>query len=173
MTLDHIADPKLAIIIAVLFARFKAVTYQLPFIGIAFNLIGTFLHEMAHFIVALLLNGRPVGFSLFPVRHGDEWMLGSVEVKNVTWYNAIPIAMAPLTLFVGAYYLDLWYISFLPIKTIWSDLGYIMALVVLIENAIPSMRDIQVASSNAIGIVFYISFSIFVFSNINITSPQW
>lgn len=155
MVLQHIADPKVAVIIALIFSRFKASTYRIPFIGITFNLMGTLLHEIAHYVTAVLLNGKPTHFSLIPKRQGDDWLLGSVEVRNLTWYNAVPIAFAPLFLFVGAYFLDVWY-SALPIaKMIWTDLGYLFGLVILVDNAIPSTQDIKVALSNIFGLLFY------------------
>lgn len=155
MVLQHIADPKLAVIIALIFSRFKASTFRIPFIGILFNLMGTFLHETSHLLTAVLFNGKPSRFSLIPKRQGDDWLLGSVEVKNLRWYNAMPIAFAPLLLFLGAYFLDGWY-SALPIaKTIWTDLGYLFGLVILVDNAIPSTQDIKVALSNIFGVLFY------------------
>jgi hypothetical protein len=153
--LDTLSDPKLAIILAVLFSKFKSSTYHFPFIGIVFNLMGTFLHELAHFVVALILNGRPVGFSLLPKRYGTGWILGSVEVSNARWYNALPIAMAPLSLFLGAYFLDVWYNSMFIVKTLWRDLTYLMVLVILVENAIPSIQDFKVAFSNIFGVLFF------------------
>jgi hypothetical protein len=153
--MESLTDPKLAIIIAVLFARFKNATYRFPFIGITLNLVGTLLHELAHFFIALVLNGRPTSFTILPRRQGDMWVFGSVEITNSQWYNALPIAMAPLLLFLAAYFLDRWYIAMPIEKTLWSDFGYLMALVILVENAIPSTQDFKVAFSKIFGVLFF------------------
>lgn len=149
-----ITDPQVTIILAVLFARFKEATYSFPFIGIAFNLAGTFLHELAHYLMAIVLNAKPSSFSLLPKRTINGWILGHVEVQNPTWYNLLPIGFAPLSLFVGAFYANAWYSS-IPEHTIWSDLLYLLALVILIENAIPSWQDVKIAVGNLLGVIAY------------------
>ena len=53
---------------------------------------GTFLHELLHFVVGALMNARPSSFSIIP----NRTKLGSVTFTNITWYNAIPAALAPL-----------------------------------------------------------------------------
>lgn len=163
----------MAIIIALIFARLKASTYHIPFIGIIINIVGTFLHEISHYLVALFFNGQPIGFSLFPKRHATGWILGSVEVSNSRWYNAVPVAMAPLLLFVAAYYLDQWY-SLLPLeKNLFSDMGYLIILVVLIENAIPSLQDFKVAFSHKVGLIVYSSVILYLLDRIVIHPIQF
>ncbi|TDA63654.1 hypothetical protein E0765_07410 [Sulfuricurvum sp. IAE1] len=160
--LEHLSDPKLGIIVALLFARLKTSTYRFPFLGIAINLAGTVLHELCHYVAALLLNGKPIGFSLIPRRVHDGWVLGSVESSNVRWYNAFPIAMAPVLLLGAAYYLDVWYGAYIVQPSLLSDLVYILAVVVLVENAIPSLQDFRVALSNIPGAAIYTVIIIFL-----------
>lgn len=67
--------------------------------GIAFiSLIGTALHEAAHWVVGFILCAKPVSVSLFPKRQGDTWQLGSVGFTNLNIWNSAPVAFAPLLL---------------------------------------------------------------------------
>ncbi|HXE95237.1 MAG TPA: hypothetical protein VN642_02440 [Dongiaceae bacterium] len=59
------------------------------------NLPITVLHELAHFTAALMLGGKPVGFSLWPTLKNGTWQLGSVTAR-VTIISAAPTALAPL-----------------------------------------------------------------------------
>lgn len=139
-----------------MFTRLKGMTYSaMPFIGIMVDFIGTFLHELAHFTMALLLNGQPVSFSLIPRRSESGWTLGKVASQNITWYNAIPIAMAPLFLLILAFNLEIWFGQY------FNQFTFLLALVVIVENAIPSIQDFRVALSNIVGIAFY-SFCVFL-----------
>lgn len=161
-----ITEPQFTIILAVLFARFKDATYSFPFIGITFNLAGTFLHEMTHFIAALLFGAKPSSFSLWPQRTSSGWILGHVEVTNAAWYNHLPVGMAPLSLFVAAYYAKTWYLA-VPDHTLWSDLLYLAGLVILIENAIPSWQDVKMATKSWVGIIAYSVILAFIVEKLN------
>lgn len=138
-----------------LFVRFKYATYNIPTIGIIANLFGTFLHELSHYLMAVITNGQPIGLSLFPQIYNEEIILGSVTFRNSRWYNNFPIAFAPLLLLIGAYYLDFWYVHEIAHKTLWTDLGYLFVLVLLVENSIPSWTDVKVAASDLFGFVLY------------------
>lgn len=57
---------------------------------------GIFCHELAHYLVALLLLANPKPMKLFPVNEGNgRWRLGSVEFTP-SWWSAGPAALAPL-----------------------------------------------------------------------------
>lgn len=60
-----------------------------------FFFVGTFLHELAHYLFALML-GRAEGFSVVPAIEGDKLVFGSV--KSRTKYKVLSsfIASAPL-----------------------------------------------------------------------------
>ena len=63
----------------------------------AFLFLGVFLHETLHLITGAILNARPVGMSVISRRGRQGTMeLGSVCFSNITWYNALPLAIAPL-----------------------------------------------------------------------------
>jgi len=59
---------------------------------------GTFAHELAHFIVGLILGAKPSGFSLQPLRRAKGWRLGAVSFRRVGVLNGAFIALAPLAL---------------------------------------------------------------------------
>jgi len=84
-----------AIIALIALANYLA-RYKWPFI--LFVLPGTTAHELAHWIVALLFDGRPKPPSLWPRTAGPRWTLGEVVIRNPRWYNLVQIALAPLLL---------------------------------------------------------------------------
>ena len=57
---------------------------------------GTLAHELLHYLVALLTCGKPRGFSVWPRRTPDGWVLGAIGVLNFRWYNGLAICLAPL-----------------------------------------------------------------------------
>lgn len=59
---------------------------------------GTFAHELAHFIVGLILGAKPSGFSLQPQRRAKGWRLGAVTFRRIGLLNGALIALAPLAL---------------------------------------------------------------------------
>ena len=61
-----------------------------------FTAAGTLSHELAHFIVGLLVGAEPNRITIIPRRRGKVWELGSVMFNNLRWYNAAPAALAPL-----------------------------------------------------------------------------
>lgn len=68
------------------------------------SLPGTWLHEMSHWCVGLLLGAKPSGFTLWPKRRGNTWVLGSVSFQGLSIWNSAFVALAPLLLFlIGAF----------------------------------------------------------------------
>jgi len=59
---------------------------------------GTFLHELSHWLVAVVLGGEPTSPSIWPARTERGWRLGAVGIRRVRWFNALPIGCAPLLL---------------------------------------------------------------------------
>ena len=76
-----------------LLIRFLSARHPVFFL---FTLAGTICHELAHFCVGWLTGARPSGMTVLPRRAGAGWELGSVRLANVRWYNAAPMALAPL-----------------------------------------------------------------------------
>lgn len=68
------------------------------------TLPSTFLHELSHYLVALLTKGRPDKFNLSPQKTGEGgYVLGYVTFVP-TWYNAPIIGLAPLLLVLLAWW---------------------------------------------------------------------
>ena len=77
-----------------------------------FTLAGTICHELAHFGVGWLMGARPSGLTVVPRRVGDGWELGSVRLANARWYNAAPVALAPLLVLAIPFLVAWWRIRF-------------------------------------------------------------
>jgi len=67
-------------------------------------LFGTFLHELSHFTVALLL-GKPEGFSILPRIDGDSFIFGEVRARVRYKVLAVFIATAPLAWWVVLFFI--------------------------------------------------------------------
>ena len=133
---------------------------------------GTFFHEMAHYIMALITTFRlPGRVSLFPkyeVVNGRKIItLGYVEVRNssLNILNAFLIGMAPLSLLYLAYLVSKYFFIYYGL---WFEIGifaYILQsflVATLIINSVPSRADFILASSRG-SLYFYITLiSIFI-----------
>jgi hypothetical protein len=61
------------------------------------TLPATFLHELAHGLVGLLLAAQPSSFNLWPRRvSASSWRLGYVGFNRLRWWNGGAVALAPL-----------------------------------------------------------------------------
>jgi len=132
---------------------------------ILWNLIGVVLHEFCHYIVALLLNGKPKFPSLIPRRQTfyqngfkhTYWILGYVESRNINSFNAFFIGLAPvIILFPLAFFI---YTHFF----IWFELNpknlfifYFLEFLIL-YNALPSKKDIEVSLKGFYGFITLIT----------------
>lgn len=132
------------------------------FLKIVLLLPGTILHEFLHFIVGLILNGKPVGFSLFPKKTSSGYILGSVSFKNITFYNAFPIAIAPVLSILPAFYL----FSLLQADISFElKLFYIYLIWTFIKCSLPSDQDIKIMFMYPLGVVIYVTIIYFLFFN--------
>lgn len=105
--------------------------------------LSTLMHELSHYIVALILNGRPSGMSIFPERNGNHYVLGKVEATNIRWYNGTAIALAPLSLFFLAF-------AMLPHIDFSRDhaaslVGKFYVTASFVQGGLPSNSDLQIA----------------------------
>ncbi len=109
---------------------------------------GTLLHELLHFVVGLLLWGRPSGFSVLPRRVSRGVALGSVRFANVRWYNGCFIGLAPLLLLPLALWLLAGRLHALqalhPQALAWS---YRRAT--LVDASLPSWPDLKIAAASS------------------------
>jgi hypothetical protein len=109
---------------------------------------GTLLHEVLHFIVGLLLFGRPSGFSVIPRRVAHGYALGSVRFTNVRWYNGCFIGLAPLLMLPLALWLFAWRMHGLHAPQI-QEIAWAYLLATLIYASLPSWPDLKVAASSS------------------------
>ena len=119
----------------------------------AFSLLvlpGTFCHETCHYLSGLVLNGRPVSFSVWPRREENQILLGTVMMANLTWYNAFFIGMAPLALLPGAWGLFRWILG----QRLPAGLALVL-LIFLVANlaygSVPSGQDFRIAARSPVG----------------------
>jgi hypothetical protein len=107
------------------------------------SLPGTFAHELAHFLVGLILRAKPHGFSIWPRPDGHGWRLGSVSFGNIGLLNGAWVALAPLLLLPLA-----WLCLIHILLPLWTDgrwgwwllAGYLTATALF--AALPSFQDI-------------------------------
>lgn len=111
---------------------------------------GTICHELCHWTVGHLLHGRPVHFTVLPRREGRGFVLGSVALANLRWYNAFFIGLAPLLLLPAACGLFVWRLGGHPVLG-WSEAGVVFLLANLLFGALPSWQDLRIAARSPIG----------------------
>jgi len=143
------------ILLVILLMRMKYATYSSLWASALVNIPGTFLHELMHYLVGLVLNARPCDFTIFPKKgENGTYVMGSVGFRNVTWYNAIPAAMAPLLLLVIGFYINRHYLPQMH-PTLLNYILYVLLQTIIIENSIPSGMDFKVAGMYLKGVLFY------------------
>jgi hypothetical protein len=102
---------------------------------------GTLAHELAHYLVALILFAKPSFPSLLPQRSEHGWRLGSVAFR-AGLLRSVPIALAPLLLAPLALY---WAATFLAPAT-WPLLALHAWIVgALVSACLPSKADFKIA----------------------------
>lgn len=132
----------------------KHYTYRSMFWAALINIPGTVLHELMHFTVGLILNARPCNFKILPQRTIDGYVMGSVGFRNVTFYNAVPSALAPLLLLPIGFYINRYLLPEMK-PTLVNCILYILLQTVIIENAMPSKADFKIAGMYKSGVIFY------------------
>lgn len=146
-------SPLSFVLLTLLISKFLRMGQSNFYVAAVQNLLGTFLHELAHLIVGFLLGSKPTSFSLWPKKEKDFYVFGSVSHSHLTWYNAIPTALAPLALLL----LLLWSNNFLlSLVNNWEGmLLYIFCISIIINNSIPSKTDFKIALRDWRGLAFY------------------
>ncbi|ABM97064.1 hypothetical protein [Methylibium petroleiphilum] len=108
-----------------------------------FALPGTLAHELAHYLVALLLRARPSLPSIIPEKTESGWRLGSVTFY-AGLFRSVPIALAPMALAP----LSLWWASStLPGQPFGLPYAaYAWAAVTAFQASLPSSADWWIAA---------------------------
>lgn len=116
---------------------------------------GTLLHELSHWLVALLLGGQPSSLSVVPVRTERGLRLGSVGVRRLRGFNALPIGCAPLLL------APLAVMAFLHAGRVDARSWVHWALLYLATSAavscLPSLADWKLVGSRPLGSLAYVA----------------
>jgi hypothetical protein len=121
---------------------------------------GTFAHELAHFLVALVLGARPSFPSLIPTRTERGWRLGSVAFR-VGYARALPIALAPLLLAPLAV---CWAVWFLP-QASWPLYGlHVWIVAALLTASLPSTTDFKLALPALCVVVAIVAIAVIVWT---------
>lgn len=138
------------VVIGAWFALLRALRFS--GYGIAFlSLAGTSLHELAHYLVGLVLGAKPEAVNLFPRRREDRWVLGSVSFANLNIWNSAFVAFAPLLLVgVSLLVFEFWmYPAYLGAHYLsWCAAGYVAACALF--ACVPSSTDIKVGALSAL-----------------------
>lgn len=143
------------ILLVVILMRFKYATYTSMWMSALVNIPGTFLHELMHYLVGALFNARPVNFTIFPQRNAaGDYVMGSVGFSNITFYNALPSAMAPLLLLPISFYINRYGLPLMQ-PTFVNYILYVLLQTIIIENSIPSQADFDVARKYLSGVLLY------------------
>lgn len=117
------------------------------------NLPITIMHELAHYASALILGGKPVGFSLWPKLENGEWQLGSVTAR-VTIISAAPTALAPLVWLIAGGLL-LCERTALAGDSLPMLCFIYLAAYMCLAASIPSWQDIKVAIRNPLSLLLW------------------
>jgi len=129
----------LAIALALLLIRLARYAGMWVFAVVA--LPGTMLHELSHFMVALVLGARPSFPSLIPSKVGRVWRLGEVRFQP-GHLRAIFVALAPLLLVP----LALWWALAFIVHAAWPwYLLHVWIVAALLHACFPSRTDWQLA----------------------------
>jgi hypothetical protein len=119
---------------------------------------GTLAHELAHFLLALVLAARPSFPSLVPQRTAHGWRLGSVAFRAGI-VRSVPIALAPLLLAP----LSLWWAASFLASAPWPQYAfYAWVAAALLSASLPSSADFRIALPAlailaAIGIIVWLA----------------
>lgn len=118
---------------------------------------GTLLHEAAHWGVGALTGARPGALSMLPAKSADgrRWTLGAVGFRRISWFNALPIALAPLVLAPLA--LLLGGLSLALPAADWRHWAGLYAATAVALSCLPSRSDWAIAASRPLGALAWLA----------------
>lgn len=161
-----------SVFIAILIVKAKEFSKRNTFLAGLVYFVGTFFHELSHYIAALITTlSFPKGLSLLPkssIENGQKGItLGEVRIENrkITFFNAFLIGLAPLSLLYLAYLVSLYFFSFYGDYFevgLLAHLLYLFLISTLIVNSIPSRADLKIAFSKG-SAYFYLILAIFAY----------
>lgn len=152
-SLPTLTVPDLAFVVLVLVLMHLAKRWVLLYALLVWP--GTVLHELAHWLVALLSGGRPTSLSIVPSRSERGWRLGAVGIGRVRWFNALPIGAAPLLLAPLA-----WFALTQVARVDANHWLHWLALYLAVGAAVsclPSLADWKIVVSRPLGLLLYLA----------------
>ena len=112
---------------------------------------GTIVHELCHYLVALLTNSKPSHFTIFPKRVRGGWELGSVRFVPGVFSGGF-VALAPLYLMPPIAFAAWWFSH--GMNVYWQmALGYLAGLAT--GFMWPSSVDWKVAWYRPVGTILF------------------
>ncbi len=132
--------------------------YTQNFFGVfIMGFLTTLPHEIAHYLVAALLGGRPQGLSIIPKKTEHNgyvyWSFGNVRAC-ANKFTGFFIGIAPVIWLIAGYFIAKYYFLFFSLNEA-SILGFFLIEWIMIENGIPSREDIKEALKSTWGALFF------------------
>jgi hypothetical protein len=109
---------------------------------------GTVVHELLHALIGFVMFAQPSNFSILPRRTELGMELGSVGFDNLTWYNKLPIAVAPLLAIPIVFIAT----SVLTFSATVAGFATVWILASILGQCMPSKQDWQVGLSSPVGV---------------------
>lgn len=124
------------------------------------QLPATILHEALHALVGFFTFAGPVSISIIPHRIGKcQWVLGEASFRNIRWYNAALVSLAPFLCLPLCTWLVVWRLKGEYALTFMDPVLWFIAASLLI-GAWPSAQDYRLAMKSWVlvpiaGIIWY------------------
>ena len=99
--------------------------------------------------MGLVTHGKPTRFSVIPKRRSGGYVLGSVTLGNVRWYNGLFIGLAPFLLLPLALWLVEWRITGQHVAVLANEALWAYFAACLVHGSVPSMQDVRIAAASA------------------------
>ena len=120
---------------------------------------GTAAHECWHWLVGLCTGATPTHFTIIPKDEGEDKVLGSVSFQNLTWFNRVPPAMAPLLSIPAVY----WISHNIQFGWNWTSALIVWAMASALSQSWPSPADWSIAFDEKMGLLFWIACAVSLF----------
>ena len=119
-------------------------------LGWAITVPGIFMHELAHYVFALVLGANPTNFSILPSFEDGAMISYGHVIISPSWWNAATIALAPLLLAPAS----VWIMLIIPrLPTLLKPIAVWVAIAGFYSMA-PSAADLQIVLKEPASILF-------------------
>ena len=110
------------------------------------QLPGTVTHEILHSVVGFFSFAGPISVSIIPHRYEKgRWALGGATFRNICWYNAALVSLAPILCLPLCFWLAMWRMD-AQNSLSFMDAAYWYAAANLLIAAKPSSQDFLLAT---------------------------